>query len=820
MLSNYLKIAFRNLRKNGLYSFINVFGLALGIASCLLILLFVSNELSFDRWNPLAERIVRPVSEIKFGGAEMNMAVVGSVIGPDATKELPEIQQFCRFRQRGTYLVRRDGEAQQNFREEKLLNVDSTFFELFPLKILEGDPRRCLAQPKTLAISRSRAEKYFASPQLALGQTLVLENREKYRVTAVFEDMSEQSHFRADFLLSLVGDEEVASDPVSWGANNNFHTYLLLRQGTDKKVFFAKFEQLVRRKMAVSATNLLGISLEDFEKAGQYVRFPLQNMLDIHLHSDRNIELAPNGSIKYVWIFSCIAFFILLIACINFMNLATARSAGRAREVGVRKVLGSSRGALAGQFLVESLAVSLIAVSLAVVLAAAALPFFREITERQLSMPWTSPTFWFSLVAGAGVVGFLAGSYPAFFLSAFDAVQVLKGKMGLKSGGGSGLRSGLVVFQFAVSTALIISTGLVYRQLSYIQDKKLGFDKSQILILDDAYAAGDKVYNLKNEMLKNPAVKSVTISGFLPVPSNRNDQTFSKLRAFDDKNSVNMQRWRVDSDYLPTLGMELVAGRNFDPAMLTDSNATILNETAARLFGFENPIGQKIYRPDAPGKEGKFSPEDFVERTVIGVVKDFHFASLRENIGALSLELGRSTGLAMFKISGSDAAPVIADLENHWKNMAPGQPFSYRFMDEAFLRTYRAESRIGKIAGIFGLLSVLISCLGLFGLAAFVTEQRTKEIGVRKILGASVAGITSLLAKDFLKLVVIAIFIASPLAYYFMKNWLSDFAYCIDIQWWIFAAAGLAAVGIAFLTVSFQSIKAALANPVKSLRSE
>ncbi len=817
MIQNYLKLALRNLRKNSLYSFLNITGLAIGMAACLLIMLYVSYELSYDRWNPHAERIVRPVADINFGGMHHELAVVSAVMAPDAASRLPEIQSWCRFREYGSYLVRREGTGQQNLREEKVLFADSTFFELFPLKVLEGDAVRCLTQPDVVAISRSRAEKYFSSPQMALGQTLVLENKERRQVTAVYEDMPLNSHFQADLLLSMNGNEEVKEAPPYWVTNNNFNTYFLLRKGVDREAFRLKFEKMCQEEIAVEAQQILGTSIGDLEKTGQYVRLSLQNMTDIHLHSDLTAELGVNGSIRYVWIFSSIAAFILLIACINFMNLATARSAGRAREVGMRKVLGGRRVALVGQFLSESFVISAFAVALAVLIASAAMPWYRDLTGRELFMPWSSPLFWTALAAGTVLVSLMAGSYPAFFLSAFESIRVLKGQVAGLGKGGS-FRSALVVFQFTVSVALIIATILVFNQLSFIQNKKLGFEKSQVIVLDDAYALGDRIYNLKQEMLTHPAVENATVTGFLPIPSNRNDQTFSRDRSITKDNSVSMQRWSVDADYIKTMGMEIVQGRDFDPARITDSTGIILNEASAKMVG-PDPVGQKMYLLDN-FQGGTPKAEDFREMTIVGVVKDFHWASLRDNIGPLCLQLGRSRGLASFRYKGSETSSVVAALEQKWKNMAPDQPFSYRFLDESFSRMYSAEQRIGRIAGIFGLLSILVSCLGLFGLAAFTTEQRTKEIGIRKVLGASVGSITGLLTRDFLKLVAVAIVIAVPVAWYLMQQWLADFAYRIDIQWWVFAAAGVAAVLVAFLTVSFQSIRAALANPVKSLRSE
>lgn len=820
MLKNYLKIALRSLLKNKAYAFINVAGLAIGAACCMLILLFVAYELSYDRWNPNAERIFRPVSDIKFGGAELNMAVVSSVVGPEVVQALPDVQAFCRFRQYGSYLVKREGQGQANIREEDVLTVDSSFFELFPLKIWEGDARSGLCRPNTMAISRSTAEKYYGSPQLAIGQTMVLENRDRRQITAVFEDLPANNHFKAKVLLAMNGNEEVKEDSPLWASNNNFQTYLLLRKGSDPEVFKAKFAALSKAKIAETARRLIGSTIEDLEKSDQHARYHLQPLTDIHLHSDLSIELQPNGNIQYVWIFSAIAAFILLIACINFMNLSTARSAHRSREIGVRKVLGSQRSALVRQFLSESTLLALSAIVLAVGITALALPAFGNLLDRPMTMPWSAPVFWLGLLAGTGFIGLLAGLYPAFFLSAFDPIKVLNSRLPAKAGGGN-LRSGLVVFQFTTAIILIIATALVYQQLNFIQNKKLGFQKEQVLILNDAYALGDKLPAFRQEILSNPNVVAASVSGFLPTPSYRSDNTFSKVRGFREDQAVNMQSWTVDQDYRTTLGLELVAGRFFDPAAHpSDSTAVVLNERATALFGYaDQPLGQKIYSPDGR-LQGAPKPEDFVEYTVIGVVKDFHFASLRDNIGALSMRLGESQGSISIRYNAAESENLIADLEKRWKTMAPDQPFSYQFLDDAFARMYSNEQRIGALAGVFAGLAVLVSCLGLFGLVAFTAEQRTKEIGIRKVLGAGMGSIIGLLSRDFLKLVLLAILLATPCAWYFMHNWLQNFAYHVGLNGWIFLLAGAAAIGIAVLTVSYQSIKAAMANPIKSLRNE
>lgn len=820
MLSNYIKIALRNLSKNRLYSLLNISGLAIGVASCLLILLYVGHELSYDRWNPLAGRIVRPTYDIKINDFNERHGSVDALVGPETAASLPDIQAWCRLRPEGTWETRPEGQPEQNGRAEKVIFADSSFFEVFPLPVIAGDPDRCLTQPGSVAISKSRAEHYFGSASAALGHTMVMGRSEDRRqVTAVFDDIPETTHFHADALMPMREHPEQKNPPQYWGYNNNFFTYFLLNKGANKEVFARKFDALAQDKVSILIKDLFASTAGDFEKAGQHARFGLQNLPDIHLHSSFQSELDANGNVRYVWIFGAIAFFILLIACINFMNLSTARSAGRAREVGVRKVLGSSRSALAGQFLTESVALSTLAVALAVGLAQLALPVFRELSGRDLSIPWSHPAFAPALLGGALLVGLLAGSYPAFFLSAFQSIKVLKGITGSPSGNkGISLRNGLVVFQFAISTALILCTLMVYNQLQYMQQKQLGFEKSQVLILDNAGALQDRLPAFREELLKNTRVEGATISSYLPMPdAHRENAILSPGKMTGAADKV-LQRWRVDADYVRTLGMKIKSGRDFDPARVTDSMAIVINETAAKELGFSDPVGRKLYTSRTKAVDSK--PEDFEELTIIGVVKDFHFESLHNNIGGLFLQLGRQNGMLSLRIKGADATPVIAALEQEWNRFSPGQAPRYHFMDESLNRMYGAEQRIGRIALLFSLLAAFVSCLGLFGLAAFTTEQRTKEIGVRKVLGASVLGIARLLAGDFLKLVLIAIVIASPVAFYFMQGWLKDFAYRINIQWWMFAGAGLVALLVAGMTVSFQSIRAALANPVKSLRNE
>ena len=808
MLTNYLKIAWRSLHKQRGFAFINIVGLAVGLGCCLLITLYVLDELSYDRYNAKADRIYRVHSDIKFGGNDMRFAVSPDPLGPTLKKDYPQVEQFVRLHQRGTWLVKRSGET-MNLREDNITFADSTLFDVFTLPLVAGDPRRALAEPNTVVISESAATRHFGN-QNPMGQTLVFGNAKTYRVSGVMRDMPHNSHVHSDFFVTMLNDD------YPWGQwlSNNHHTYILLKPGQDAAALAKHFDTVIDKYVGPQAQQLIGTSMDQFRKAGNRMTYWLMPLTDIHLHSKQQIELAPNGDIQYVYIFSAVALFILLIACINFMNLATARSANRAREVGVRKVMGSERTQLIGQFMTESVLTTALAMLLAIGLVAAALPAFNTLAAKDMSLQQLiTPYYLPVLVALPLVVGLLAGSYPAFFLSAFQPITVLKGRINA-TGKSVGLRSGLVIFQFAMSVILIVGTIIVYRQITYIQTKNVGFNRDQLLTIRDVYSLGQQSEALKQDILRLPGVISGSISGFLPTPSDRNDSGFFAEGQSTVNKGVNMQHWGVDFDYVRTMGMQVIKGRDFSRSFGSDSSAMLLNETAVKILGFSDPIGKRVWRfDDAEGKTRKVY-------TVIGVVKNFHFESLRRNIGALSLVMDKSTGSATFRLSSANLPALLKQIETKWKELAPGQPFSYQFMDDSFDEMYRAEQRVGTIALTFAALAILIACLGLFGLAAFMAEQRTKEIGVRKVLGASVPSLIGLLSKDFLKLVLIAIVIASPLAWYAMHRWLADFAYRIDIEWWMFALAGILAIGIALLTVSFQSIKAALMNPVKSLRSE
>jgi putative ABC transport system permease protein len=807
MLKNYLKIAWRNLVKNKTFSIINILGLATGLCCFLLIALYVMDELSFDRFNKKADRIYRINSDIRFGGSELKLPVTSDMTGQVLKKDYPQVEQYTRIYANGGLLIKKDG---QFINQQNLAWADSTFFDVFTLPAVSGDTRTALNEPNTAVITEAAAMKYFNTTN-AIGKILETndEGKTDYKVTAVIKNIPSNSHFQFDMIFSM--------DNVhyKWGqfTSHNFYTYLVLKEGVDYKEFEKNFKQYITAYVLPEASKFMQInSMDEFEKSGNKLAYSLVPLPKIHFQSDRNFDLTPSGNMQYVSIFSAVAIFILLIACINFMNLTTARSANRAREVGIRKVLGTERKKLVTQFLAESTLMVILSMCIAIGIAALVLPLFNDVATKSMTLKSLfSPLILPILIALPFVVGLLAGSYPAFYLSAFKPIQVLKGNLtGRKKGN---LRSTLVVFQFAISIVLIIGTLIIYSQLHYIQNKNLGFNKDQVLIINNAYTLKNNATAFKNEMLKEKGVLSGTLTGFLPINSSRNDYTVSSTPVLTSKSGLDMQMWRIDEDYIGTMGMKILKGRNFSSEFKTDSTAMIINESASKLFGFGNdPVGKKIYKTNDDGK--------LQVLPVIGMVKDFHFASLRENIGPLGFTLDRNTSMASFKVRAADIPSILKAAGSKWKTMAPGMPFIYQFMDEAFGEMYRSEQRVGTIILIFSLLAIFIACLGLFGLATFIAEQRTKEIGIRKILGASVQGIVQLLSKDFLKLVLISFVIAVPVSWYFMNKWLQDFAYRVDIGWWVFVVAGAGALLIAVLTISFQAIRAAVMNPVKNLRTE
>jgi putative ABC transport system permease protein len=816
MLRNYLTIALRNLRKHSFFSVINVAGLSMGVSVCLIIVLFIVNEFSYDKHHQNFDRIHRIASEIKFGGQHWNMVWAPAPMARTLPEEFPEIEYAAHFRTRGSYLVKKETE---NIKENDVIWASKDAFKIFTIPFLEGNPDRALGEPNTMAISKRAADKFFPN-ESALGKTLILDNEYNFKITGVYENMPVNSHFHWDYMLSMAGLEEARSEV--W-LSNNFQTYFLLREGANIKDLEAKFVSLVLKYIGPQAAQILGgeFSIDRFEESGNMIKYTTQRLGEIHLYNTLDGDFEAGGDITYIYLFGAVALFILVIACINFMNLSTARSANRAKEVGVRKVMGSLRSHLVRQFLTESTLLSMFSFLLAVAFAYVMIPVFNDLASRSLSLPLSSPVFYLLLVGGALLTGLMAGMYPSFFLSAFRPANVLKGHvaLGMKSGA---IRSALVVFQFVISIFLIVGTIAVFRQLNYIQHKKLGFNKDQVITVEDAYALGDKRTVYKEEILKNSSIISGTITGFLPVNSWRSDNTWwPEGKSPTEGNMINLQSWGVDHDYVKAMGMNIIEGRDFSRDFPSDSTAIIMNEAAVKIFGIEDdPIGKRIV--SFKGEDiSDSSPENLQVLTVVGVVENFHFASMKNNISQLMLYLNtRPQGMISFRFAAKDTREVISLLETQWKEMAPGQPFSYTFMDDNFSKMYSSEARLGKIFGIFSGLAIFIACLGLFALTAFTAEQRTKEIGIRKVLGASVTSIVVLLSREFGKLIIIAFVLATPFAWWAVQKWMEDYQYKVEIGWGVYALAGVASFAVAWFTMGFQSVKAARSNPVNSLRSE
>lgn len=807
MFKNYFKTAMRNLLKRKGYTFLNILGLATGMACSLMILLYIQDELNYDRFNVNADQIYRVNMFFRMGGREADIAVIAPPTAQVFINEFPEITDAVRFRDRGSRIIQYEDIS---FKEKRVIFADASFFRVFTIPLIKGNPETALEKLNTLVLSQSTVEKYFGDEE-PVGKIVKINNETDYIVTGVYEDIPHNSHFHFDVMLSMSSLEESLS--LSW-LSQNFQTYLVINENADIPALEAKFPDILLKYMGPQVQQILGQTMEELiTSQNMAMDLSLIPLKDIHLHSDMDAELEPNSDIKYVYVFSAIAFFILIIASINFMNLSTARASGRAKEVGIRKVLGSYKKDLIKQFLTESMLLSLISLGFAVILVMLALPSFNQLSGKALSsFGLLSLPMIGSLLGVTILTGLFAGSYPAFFISAFQPVNVLKGQVrtGVKTGL---LRSGLVVFQFAASIILIIGTIVVYNQLHYIQNKNLGFEKEQVAILEDSYLLGDQAETFKEEMMKYSQIVSASISGYLPVPSNRNSTMVFPDGNFDDPRTASIQVWQVDYDYIQTMGMKIEKGRNFSRDYSTDTEATIINQQAVKQYRYDDPLGQRLTR---------FTSDEGDSQTykVIGVVEDFHFDSLRNSIAPMIMFLGRNANNISFRFKTDEVAKTIELLRSKWKEFLPQQPFMYSFLDERFFEVYETEQRFGKIFGVFAGLAIFIGCLGLFGLASFVAEKRTKEIGIRKVLGASVPNITGLLMKEFLVLICLANFVAWPVSYFVMKGWLNDFAFRMQLQVWIFVTAGVLTLFIAMLTVCFQSIKAALANPADSLMYE
>ena len=803
MFKNYLTVAVRNILKYKLFSIINITGLVIGMTCCLMLFIYVQDELSYDRFHKDYDKVYRIALHGKIGGQEVQTANSSLPVGPAMQAEIPGIEEVTRLKlstNGSGYAMRYEDKI---FTEEKIFIVDSNFFQFFSFTLLKGDPHTVLDEPNSIVVTEELARKYFGDED-PIGKTLVVGNDKKaVKITGVAAEAPSNSHFHYRGLISLA---TVEKDYFKGWGGNSWHTYVRKTKETQVSDINAKLDEMVAKYMGKEIEEGLGISFDEFKKQGGIYSYYLYPMADTHLNSATADGIEPGSSITYVYIFSGVGIFILLLACINFMNLSTARSAGRAKEIGLRKTLGSQRSQMMAQFLSESFVYSLVALILALVLGFVLLPYFNLLTGKQLTLQaLQSPLFIGAAFSLLIIVGLLAGSYPAFYMTSFKAVEVLKGKVraGMKS---KGIRSSLVVFQFAISTFLIIATVVVFQQLNFMQDKNLGLDKENVLTITGARRLGKnaKVFKASVQALPGVVTTSYTTNSF---PGVNNTNLFrEKGKEIDHLLGL----YAADWDHLDAMKFELKEGRYFSRDTKADSLAVVINEAAVREWGFENPIGHEIT---------DFSDDKPQHIVVIGVVKDFNFESIKEKVRPVLIRLSETGRELTIRYSG-DPRAVIAAVEKEWKSMASGEPFEYSFLDQEFDALFRSEMRLRDIFTVFSVLAIVIACLGLFALAAFTTEQRTKEIGVRKAMGASVFGLTFLLSREFTRLVFIALVPAVAGGWYVANWWLNSFSYRITLTPWLFVACSVLAIVIAWATVSFQAIKAASVDPVRSLRYE
>ena len=794
MIRNYFKIAFRNLAKHKMFSFINVLGLSAGMTACFLIALYVHFELTYDAFNKKADRIYRLSTDIQSSAGTLQYSITSWPFGPNLQNDFPEIEAFTRI-SKENYLFRK---GDIKFNEEKTVLADSSIFRVFDLKLLQGNPQTALKAPFSVVLTESAAQKYFGERD-AMGQTLLVgDNGDPAQVTGIMQEPPVNSQLSGEVFLSMTTHTRHYNTAVNeeWG-NFGTTTYLLLKKGADPVALSRKFPAFLQNHMG----RLL-------QQENISLTLLLEPLLDIYLYSRR--EADQSGSITNIYTFAIIAVFILIIACINFVNLTTARSLERAREVGVRKAVGAGRWLLARQFIAESLLMSFLSFAVSLALSAAFIPLFNELSGKTISSGLVQePRPIGILFIASMVIGLASGIYPALVLSSFEPVKVLKGKFAM-TGSGALLRKGLVTAQFAISIALIIGTLVVYSQLDFMRSHELGFAKEQTVVIRPG--SGNPRNALKTLLQNLQGIKSVAASS--AVPGGDNSQAHSKLEnSRGEMQIATLDVYRVDFDFIPQYGLKVVAGRPFSKEFTSDSTkALVINEATAKLLGYQSAqeaIGKKFNQWDREG-------------TIIGVVKDFNFKSLKESVKPLTFRLldPWNSDLLSIKMDGGNVKATLEAIETQWKTLFPDRPFSYYFLDEFYDRQYRADQRFEALFLNFAVLAIFISCLGLLGLASYSTIQRTKEIGVRKVMGASAASIVGLLTKDFLQLVGLAFLIAAPLAWFAMHRWLEGFAYKTNIPLWIFGVAALLSALVALATISFQSIRAAFMNPVKSLRSE
>lgn len=814
MFQNFIKVALRSLLKQRTYSIINILGLSVGIASALLIALYVQNEFSYDKFFENADHIYKVALERKYPNHSTNYAVVPHSYSEAFAHDLPEVKQVTRLTapDNNVLVTYKNAAGEAKIFEENFISLaDSNFFIFFHIPFIKGNPADALKNINDVVITETTAIRYFGSED-PMGKTIEYFGR-SFKVTGVCKDLPENTHFRFDFVSPLYGQDFFKRENYTGFST---HMYVELNPGANYKAVESKIPQLVDTYAAAQIERNLGKSWAEYKKEGNGYRYFLQPLATVHL-DPTNIEakMEPGGNISFMYFLITVAVLLVAIACINFMNLATARSAERAREVGVRKTMGSQRNQLIAQFLSEAILLSTIATGIALLIIQIALPAFNQLTEKQLVLN-LDPSLILGLFALALLIGFLAGSYPAFVLSAFNPVEVMKGTF-TSSKKGAWLRSGLVIFQFTISVVLIVGTLVVQRQMRYLQTKSLGFDKEQMLVMERAFTiTAQQAKTLIEEVKKLPEV--ITAAGSASLPGREGDFFGTFFQPEGSSEILTVKTMVVADDLVETLGMELIEGRFFSQDT-KDSLNILLNESAVKTMGLKNPIGLKLANVQQT-PNGNIR----VYYTVVGIVKDFNFQSLRDQITPLVIQsselFGGNIAYLMARIKPGQYESAITSIQSLWKKIAPEQPFRYLFLDQNFEAQYKSEAQAGKLFAVFAGLAILVACVGLFGLSAYTAHLRTKEIGIRKVMGATVGVVVILLARDFTKMVFIAFVIAVPASWYMMRGWLEAFAYRIDLSVGVFLIAGGLTLLIAWITVSFQTIKAAIVNPVKSLRSE
>ncbi len=808
MWKNYLKVALRSIRNQKFYASINIFGLTVGMATALLILLYIADELSYDKFHSDSDRIYRLGIVGRLADQDFNMASSAAPMSAALAEEIPEIESSIRIMPIAKVMVQYE---ELGFTEDQIMLADSNFFSFFSFQLLEGTKEDVLRGPNKIVLTESAAKKYFnykgAGDASPLGKIILMGTSAKAcEVTGIAQDPPTNSHFSFNILESM--ETWDGSKAPQW-TNNNVYTYYKVKPQADPNLQ-PKFDAMVDKFVGPEIQQYIGISIQEFRKQGGAYSYKYEKLTDIHLKSTFGEQIAPNGNIQYLYIFGAIGIFIIVIACINFMNLATARSANRAKEVGIRKTIGAQKSKLITQFFSESILYALLSLIISLVVIWSGLPAFNQLSGKAISMEsLLSIRFVMGMLALVLLVGLGAGVYPAVYLTSFQPVEVLKGKIraGFKSGG---IRSTLVVLQFTISIALIISTLIVFQQLEFIQNKNLGFSKDNVLVFDNVNKLGNNRQAFKNILMQQEGIKKVSYSQSVP-PLINNSSVYRPLgeKTEDILFSVN----RIDQDHIATMGMEMLEGRNFSKDIASDSNAVILNEAALKLIGWDNIENKEIGEYADGGGIGN-------RMKVIGVVKDFNFESLKQKVKPFLFFYRTESSMISIRLDGNNIQERVKFIESQWKELSGNAPFDYVFVDQEFDALFRTEQRMSSIFTVFTVLAIAIACLGLLGLASFTAEQRAKEIGIRKVMGSSVTQVVVLLSKGFTKLVIISFLIASPISYYGMSTWLEAFAYRIDINLWTIFVGGISALVIAWLTISYQSFKAARANPASSLKSE